>query len=61
MHLDNWVGGSELVQLPDNFVLQEAMTQIQMDLDSKLKFNSFQASGLPPSNKVKFGSADEPF
>lgn len=53
IHLDTWVGGSELLLLPDNFVLQEVMTQIQMDLDSKLKFNSFQASGLPPSNKVE--------
>lgn len=28
------------------------MTKIQTDLDTKLKFNSFHASGLPPSNKV---------
>lgn len=34
-------------------VLQDMMTQIQTDLDAKLKFNSFHASGLPPSNKVK--------
>lgn len=43
------------------FVLQEVMTQIQMDIESKLKFNSFQASRLPLSNKVKASSANEPF
>ncbi|XP_056867948.1 cilia- and flagella-associated protein 99 [Takifugu flavidus] len=31
---------------------EDMMTQIQTDLDAKLKFNSFHASGLPPSNKA---------
>lgn len=37
------------------------MTQIQTELDAQLKFNSFHASGLPLSNKVKPVSVNEPF
>lgn len=35
------------------FVLQKVMSQIKMDFDSELKFNSFSFSAPPCSNKVR--------
>lgn len=34
------------------FVLQKLMSQIREDFDSKLRFDSFQSSGIPASHKM---------